>query len=468
MDGSCFGLDMADKRQTICCIGAGYVGGPSMVVLAEHNPDVATIVIDRDQKRVEAWNSDELPLYEPGLAPLVAQYRGKNLAFTCDAAAAIQQSDIIFICVNTPTKGFGNFGQEGYDLGYYEAAARDIAKYSTGPKVIVEKSTVPIRTADMLRKVLTANAVHPDAKFEIVSNPEFLSEGTAIKNLEVPDRVLIGSIETPEGIAAADRLSALYEKWIPKDRILRTNVWSSELTKLAANALLAQRISSVNALAALCEQTGADVTEVARVCGADRRIGPNFLNASVGFGGSCFPKDLCGLVYLCEARGLSEVAEYWRQVLRVNDYTKTRFARRMVTEMFGSVRGKNICVLGFAFKKDTGDYRDTPAADVIRILLEERANVFVYDPKVDPVEITRMFPSVTVERTPYAAAHDTHAIAVVTEWDEFRGLDYERVYASMAKPAFIFDGRNILDHHALGRIGFKVYAIGRSYPQYSV
>jgi len=454
------------KQKTICCIGAGYVGGPTMAVIAKHCPNLRVIVVDRDERRIEAWNSAEMPIFEPGLAEVVLPIRGRNLFFSTDVASAVRDSEIIFLCVNTPTKEYGSYGTTGYDMSSYESAARDVARFAESSKVVVEKSTVPVRTAEMLRKVLYANRRSQDYAFEIVSSPEFLAEGTAIHNLEQPDRMLVGSLDTPEGRAAADAVAEIYRAWVPEERIIKTGLWSSELTKLAANAFLAQRISSINAMSALCEATGADVQQVAQAVGADRRVGPYFLNASVGFGGSCFGKDLAGLVYLCESCGLPEVAEYWRQVLTLNAWQKKRWAKLVVKSMFGTVKNKTVCVLGFAFKKDTGDFRDSAAIDIIQILVEEKAHVFVYDPKVSPVEINRMFPTVTCEKNAYTAAYQAHALVIVTEWDEFKTLDYARIYASMAKPAFIFDGRNILDHHALGRIGFKVHAVGKCYPQY--
>ena len=454
--------------KVVACIGAGYIGGPTMAVLAGHCPDIKFYVVDRDHKRIDAWNSDEMPIFEPGLKEIVLKSRGKNLFFTTDSGLAINEAELIFICVNTPNKEFGTFGKTGFDLTSYEGAARDIAKFSYTSKIVVEKSTVPVRTAEMLRKVLYANRRAEGVEFEVLSNPEFLAEGTAIRNLEDPDRVVIGSLRTPSGYRAARTLAALYGTWLAGERIITTDLFSSELTKLSANAFLAQRISSINALSALAEKTGADVSEIARAIGADHRIGANFLNASVGFGGSCFPKDLLGLAYICESEGLPEVAEYWRQVMKMNTYQKTRFTKMVVSEMFGNVRRKKISLFGFAFKKNTGDWRDTPALDIIRMLLTEQAEVHVYDPKVKPDEIKEVFPAVHVEKDPYEAAKDAAAICVITEWDEFKDYDYKRIYASMMKPAFVFDGRNILDHHALGKIGFKVYAIGKSYPEYRI
>eukprot|EP01105_Mastigella_eilhardi_P006854 TRINITY_DN18366_c0_g1_i1.p2 TRINITY_DN18366_c0_g1~~TRINITY_DN18366_c0_g1_i1.p2 ORF type:complete len:514 (+),score=167.02 TRINITY_DN18366_c0_g1_i1:68-1609(+) len=444
---------------TICCIGAGYVGGPTMAVMAKYCPDVKVLVVDKDQRKIDSWNSPDLPIYEPDLKPIVEAQRNVNLFFSTNVEQSIAEAEIVFLCVNTPNKEYGHTG--GYDLFGYESAARAVAAASTTSKVVVEKSTVPVRTGDVIRKILEANKRSPEIHFEILSNPEFLAEGTAIKNLVYPDRVLIGCMQTPEGHAAEEKLASIYKRWIEDSHIARTNLWSSELTKLAANALLAQRISSINALSCLCEQCGADVQEVSRVCGMDPRIGSHFLNSSVGFGGSCFQKDIQGLIYLCEYYYQPEAAEYWRQVLKMNDHQKDRFARNIVKTLFGNVKNKNICVLGFAFKKDTGDFRDSAALDVIAFLLKEQANVFLYDPKVPYEEINKVFPRVHCEKSPYAAAAQSVAIAVLTEWDEFRTYDYAAIYDKMSKPAFLFDGRNLLNHEELRKIGFNVYSIGK-------
>jgi UDPglucose 6-dehydrogenase len=434
-----------------------------MAVLAKHCPDVRVTVVDLDKRRVDAWNSDELPIYEPGLAGVISETLGRNLFITTDVEAGIRDSDIIFIAVNTSTKAFGHWAGHGYDLSAYEGASRSIARYATSSKIVVEKSTVPVLTAKRIRSVFDANAATPDVKFEVISNPEFLAEGTAIRDLEAPDRVLIGGLQTPSGRRAVEALASLYAHWVPEERILKTGLWSSELSKLACNAMLAQRVSSVNALSAICEKTGADVAEVSHVMGKDSRIGSKFLNASVGFGGSCFGKDLLGLIYLSRSFELDEVADYWEGVLKINTYQKLRFSKLIVQEMFGNVKRKNICVLGYAFKKNTGDTRESPAIDVVRFLTGELANVFVYDPKVKATEIKEEFPSVTVESTAYKAALEAHALVILTEWDEFKTLDYAKIYKNMAKPAFIFDGRNLLDHRALAKIGFRVFCIGKGF-----
>ena len=376
--------------------------------------------------------------------------------------------------VNTPTKKFGVGAGRAADLKYWELAARHISKVANGPKIVVEKSTLPVRTAHSMRRVLNSN--ERGIKFEILSNPEFLAEGTAIDDLQNPDRVLIGGQPSDEGQRAVQMLVDVYANWVPAERILTTNLWSSELSKLTANAFLAQRISSINSISALCETTGADVDEVARAIGMDKRIGPHFLRASVGFGGSCFQKDILNLVYLCESFGLPEVAAYWNGVVEMNEYQKRRFAANMISSMFNTISGKKIAMLGFAFKKNTGDTRETAAVYVAQYLLAERAHVSIYDPKVEHDQIVSDFEwygtmpdgvamdeLVTIEADPYKAAEGAHAVDVMTEWDEFATYDFERMYASMQKPAFVFDGRNILDHEKLRKIGFEVHAIGKNY-----
>ncbi len=450
----------------ICCIGAGYVGGPTMAMIALKAPDIEVRVVDMNSARIAAWNSDQLPIYEPGLDEVVREARGRNLHFSTDVRGAIDDSDIIFVAVNTPTKNYGVGSGRAADLRFIESVARTIAEVATTPKIIVEKSTIPVKTAETIKDILAANA--RGVKFEVLSNPEFLAEGTAIADLHEPDRVLIGGERTPGGEAAVEKLVEVYGRWVPRDRIITTNLWSSELSKLVANAFLAQRISSINSISALCEATGADVDEVAHAIGKDSRIGPKFLKASVGFGGSCFQKDILNLVYLCEHFGLPEVASYWEGVVRMNDWQKRRFATRIVKALFNSVADKKIAVLGFAFKKDTNDTRESAAISVCRDLLAEQAHVTVYDPKVPAEEVRRDMKAVgadlaklTVATDAYEAAKGAHAIAIVTEWDEFKGLDYGRIFESMSKPAFLFDGRNILDLKALRETGFRVFGIGK-------
>nr|CAG4638351.1 EOG090X03RJ [Cyclestheria hislopi] len=457
----------------ICCIGAGYVGGPTCSVIAYKCPDIRVTVVDRSETRIHQWNSPKLPIYEPGLDKIVEECRGRNLFFSTDVNTALKEADLIFISVNTPTKTFGLGKGRAADLKFVESCARLIANVSDTSKIVVEKSTVPVRAAASIVNILKANKKE-GVSYQVLSNPEFLAEGTAIHDLLNPDRVLIGGEKSEEGQQAIAKLSWIYQHWVPVDKILTMNTWSSELSKLAANAFLAQRISSINAISAVCEATGADVSEVARAIGLDSRIGPKFLQASVGFGGSCFQKDILNLVYISECLNLQQVAAYWQQVIDMNEYQKSRFSERIVKAMFNTVTDKRIAVLGFAFKKNTGDTRESPAIYVCKHLLEEGAHLNIYDPKVEDSQIrldllgstdfTDESPYqslINIFSDPYSAAKDTHALVICTEWDEFITLDYQRMYDSMLKPAFVFDGRKILNHSSLVNIGFHVETIGK-------
>jgi UDPglucose 6-dehydrogenase len=459
--------------KNICCIGAGYVGGPTMAVIAQKCPYIKVTIVDINESRINAWNSanfDELPIYEPGLAAVVKEARGRNLFFSTNVEQAIDEAEMIFISVNTPTKTYGEGKGMAADLKYIELCARQIAKVAKTDKIVVEKSTLPVRTASAIKEILTntGNGV----QYQILSNPEFLAEGTAIEDLFNPDRVLIGGDTTLVGQKAIQSLVEVYSNWVPKNKIITTNLWSSELSKLTANAFLAQRVSSINALSELCEKTGADVNEVAQAIGLDSRIGPKFLKASVGFGGSCFQKDILNLVYIAKSYGLNEVADYWEQVIIMNDHQKRRFAKNISTTLYNTVAGKKITFLGWAFKKDTNDTRESAAIFVADDLLNEQANIAVFDPKVNEKQILSdldylgsRLPNenqkqLKVFNNPYEACHQAHAIAVLTEWDEFKSYDWQKIYDQMLKPAFIFDGRNILDRKALEKIGFVYKAIG--------
>ena len=450
---------MTEKR--IACIGAGYVGGPTMAVIAMKCPQYKVTVADISEARIAAWQTDELPIYEPGLLEVVHAARGRNLFFSTDIPGAIREADIVFVSVNTPTKTFGDGAGKAADLQYWERVAREILRVSTSPKIVVEKSTLPVKTAHIMETILNAN--NNGVKFEVISNPEFLAEGTAIRDLLDPDRVLIGSRETPSGLKARQEIVDIYANWVPRERILTSNVWSAELSKLAANAFLAQRISSINSISALCERTEANVKEVARAIGMDARIGPRFLNASVGFGGSCFKKDILNLVYICESYGLQEVARYWQAVLDINEYQEKRFVRAMIRGMFNTIVGKRIALFGFAFKADTSDTRESPAIYVARDLLEEQAHVVVTDPKAlenARKDLAGYAENLEFVEDPYEAARGAHAVAIMTEWDVYRSLDWERIYRSMEKPAFLFDGRDIVDYKHVYDLGFNVYPLG--------
>ncbi|MEP5254136.1 nucleotide sugar dehydrogenase [Winogradskyella rapida] len=458
------------KITKICCIGAGYVGGPTMAVIAKKNPNIKVTIVDINEARIAAWNDEDvsnLPIYEPGLAEIVKETRGKNLFFTTAIDEAIKESEMIFISVNTPTKTYGKGKGMAADLKYVELCARNIAEVATTDKIVVEKSTLPVRTAQAIKSIL--HNTGSDVNFSILSNPEFLAEGTAIEDLLNPDRVLIGG----ESEDAIESLANVYGSWVPQERILRTNVWSSELSKLTANAFLAQRISSINAISELCEHTEANVNEVAKAIGMDSRIGSKFLNASIGFGGSCFQKDILNLVYIARSYGLTEVADYWEQVIILNDHQKRRFSDNLISTLYNTVSGKKIAMLGWAFKKDTNDTRESAAIYVADHLLNEQANIAVYDPKVNEQKVlndlnylnTRSEDEnkdlVTSFNDPYETTKDAHAVAIMTEWDEFKTYDWQKVYDQMKKPAFIFDGRNILDKSEMEAIGFEYSSIGK-------
>ena len=457
----------------ICCIGAGYVGGPTMSVIAKKCPSIQVTVVDINKERIAAWNDedlDQLPIYEPGLKEVVKDTRGVNLFFSTEVDKAIEEADMIFISVNTPTKTFGKGKGQASDLKYVELCARNIARVATSDKIVVEKSTLPVRTAQAIKNILknTGNGVN----FEVLSNPEFLAEGTAIDDLFNADRILIGGDDTPSGQEAKDLLSAVYNQWLPKERILQTNVWSSELSKLVANAFLAQRISSINSISALCEKTDANIAEVSKAIGLDSRIGSKFLNASVGFGGSCFQKDILNLVYIAKSYGLQEVADYWEQVIIMNDYQKRRFADNIINTLYNTVTDKKIVFYGWAFKKDTNDTRESSAIYVADALLDEKAQIVVYDPKVPAEKVyadlnylnTRSDSEnralVSVVNSPIEATKDAHAVAILTEWDQFKDFNWEEIFSNMLKPAFVFDGRRILNKEMLTQIGFKYFRIG--------
>ena len=474
--------------RSICCIGAGYVGGPTMAVIADRCPDVQVTVVDLNQTRIDAWNHSDLsklPVYEPGLDAVVGRARGRNLHFSTAVDEAIAAADMVFISVNTPTKTKGLGAGQASDLRWVEACARQVAKSATGHTIVVEKRTLPVRTAEAVKAILsaaeqTSGAAQPS--FAVLSNPEFLAEGTAIPDLESPDRVLIGG-EHPEAI---DALASVYGQWVPQERILRTNLWSSELSKLTANAFLAQRISSINSVAALCEATGADVREVARAIGTDSRIGPKFLQAGPGFGGSCFQKDILNLVYLCRHFGLPEVANYWESVVQLNSWQQHRIARMVVQKLFGTVTGKRLAILGFAFKADTNDTREAPAICIAKDLLEEGAQLAIHDPKVDPDQIARdlnlpassapdsesgptraalsgegtWWPSVDIA----SALKGADAVLILTEWSHYQELDWSALAPLMRQPAWVFDARSVVTPAEVQAAGLNLWRVGEGQP----
>jgi UDPglucose 6-dehydrogenase len=464
----------------ICCIGAGYVGGPTMTVIAQKCPNIIVTVVDVSKERINAWNDtnlDNLPIFEPGLKDVIKETRGRNLFFSTEIDKNIEDAEMIFIAVNTPTKTYGKGKGMASDLTYVEQSARKIAKISKNSKIIVEKSTLPVRTAESIKTVLKSS--NSKCSFEVLSNPEFLAEGTAVQDLKFPDRVLIGGDKSKTGQEAVQKLVSIYKNWIPDEKIITTNLWSSELSKLVANAFLAQRISSVNSISALCEKTGADIVEVSKAIGMDSRIGSKFLNASIGFGGSCFQKDILNLVYLCRSYGLNTVAEYWEGVIKINDYQKNRFASIIIKSLFNTVNNKKITILGWAFKKDTNDSRESASIYVSSQLILEGSMLMIYDPKVSKEKIisdlkylwesysfsenkiNELLLKVNVLTCPYEASVESHALVFLTEWDEFKILNFNKIYNKMNKPSFIFDGRKILNQEKLISEGFKCFELGK-------
>ncbi len=456
-------MTQSNFKKNILCIGAGYVGGPTMTVIANKCPEYKITIVDISKERIAAWNSDKLPIFEPGLEERVLKVRGKNLFFSTDIDACINQADIIFVSVNTPTKNFGEGAGKAVDLQFIEQTARRIKENSSSNKIVVEKSTLPVRAAETLETILHSG--NNKVQFEILSNPEFMAEGTGIRDMEFPDRVLIGSKETPTGLAARQELIDLYKHWIPEKNLITTNLWSSELSKLVSNAFLAQRISSINSISAICEATEADVTEVSNAVGRDSRIGAKFLNAGPGFGGSCFRKDILNLIYLSEYYQLNEVASFWEQVVTLNDYQMERYVKRILNAMFNTLVDKKLAVFGFAFKPDTGDTRDSPAIYICKRLLEEKACLRITDPHAlenARKDLRGIDSNIEYTIDPYKAAEGVHGIALITDWVEYSQLDYQKIFDEMEKPAFIFDGRNHLNHKALFDIGFNVYSVGKA------
>ena len=459
------------KIKNICCIGAGYVGGPTMSIIAQKNPGIKVNVVDMNANKIEAWNSenlDYLPVYEPGLSKVVKEARGRNLFFSTDVNKHIEQAEMIFISVNTPTKISGEGKGYAADLKYVEACAKQIAEVSKSDKIIVEKSTVPVRTSEKIKEILKSN--NNNINFQILSNPEFLAEGTAMRDLEIPDRVLIGGDNTIEGKKAINSLVEIYSSWVPKKNILTTNLWSSELSKLTANAFLAQRISSINSLSELCEQTGADIEEVSKAIGMDSRIGSSFLKTSVGFGGSCFQKDILNLVYIARSEGLDKVADYWEQVLTINQHQRDRFSKKIIDLIRKENLKSKVLLLGWAFKKDTNDTRESAAIYVTSNLINKNIEIDIYDPKVKQSQVNFDLSNVNADydnslvnyiEEPFLNISEYNIIAIMTEWDEFKDYEWEKIYKKTKKPTYIFDGRNILEIEKIKNIGFNYIGLGR-------
>jgi UDPglucose 6-dehydrogenase len=467
---------ITNKIKKICCIGAGYVGGPTMAVIAAHCSDIEVSVVDINEEKIKGWNNsnlDLLPVFEPGLKEVISRCRNKNLFFTTNIPNSIEEADMVFISVNTPTKEKGLGAGYASDLKWVESSAREVAKYAEGHTIVVEKSTVPVRTSELIKEILKSsskgNKGSRSKSFAVLSSPEFLAEGTAIDDLENPDRVLIGG----DDIDAIEILSKIYQRWIPRSKILLTNVWSSELTKLTANAFLAQRVTSINSIAALCEPTGAHVTEVAEAIGFDSRIGRKFLSPSPGFGGSCFQKDLLNLVYLSKYYGLDEVADYWEQVIKLNNWQKKRISTIIVEKLFGTVSLKKILILGFAFKSNTNDTRESSAILISKELIENGAKLFIHDPQVNPHQIQMELGTKPINgdnyqegswsysEDLYASALDADAIVILTEWEIYKDLDWLRLFQIMRRPSWVFDTRSIVKKEQVQSIGFHFWALGR-------
>ena len=474
---------MNSSIKKICCIGAGFVGGPTMTVMASKCPNLIFHVVDINEKRIEAWNDEDLsklPIFEPGLKEIIKNTRNKNLLFSTNVKEAIESSDIIFISVNTPTKTRGLGAGKSSDLKWVETCAREVAKFSKGHTIVVEKSTLPVRTAEVIQKIL--NSADSDSQndlemksFSVLSNPEFLAEGTAIKDLENPDRVLIGG----EDKSAMSLLSKIYENWVPKEKILFTNIWSSELAKLTSNAFLAQRVSSINSISAICEVTGANIKEVSRAIGKDSRIGSKFLDSGPGFGGSCFKKDILNLVYLAEYFGLKEVARFWEEVVNINNWHQTRIPKIVVQKLFGTISQKKIVILGFAFKANTNDTRESAAIRICKDLIEEGAELIIHDPKVDPLQIEndlelKQFSRIKSKNLNFTNNNigswrfsrelnvfdNAHAVLVLTEWEEYKYIEWDQVVGKMVKPAWIFDARSIINVDLVKKSGINLWCLG--------
>ncbi len=458
----------------ICCVGAGYVGGPTMAVIADFYPEILINVVDINEERINSWNHKDLsklPVFEPGLEDIVKRARNKNLFFSTDVKSGIKNADMVFISVNTPIKKSGVGAGQASDLRWVESCARQIRAFSKGHTIVVEKSTLPVRTAETIKSILESSDNTKDdigiAKtYSVLSNPEFLAEGTAIEDLKNPDRILIGG-EDEKSISI---LVDIYSKWVPKSKILCTNLWSSELSKLMANAFLAQRISSINTVSAICESTGANVVEVSKAIGMDSRIGDQFLNAGPGFGGSCFKKDILNIVYLSRYYGLEEVADFWESVIKINGWQRNRIYKIIVEKLYGNLANKKIAILGFAFKANTNDTRESPAINICNNLLKEGAFLSIHDPKVEPNSILKCFKgligedysqnNIKIEARSIDTVLNADAILILTDWEEYKNLDFQELSKKMRKPAWLFDTRGIVNVDEIKKTDLNFWKIG--------
>lgn len=467
------------KVKNIACIGAGFVGGPTMAVIALKCPEIRVTVLDSNEHKINLWNNtvDKLPVYEPGLAEIIEEVRDKNLFFSTDIKNTIDQAEMIFMAVNTPTKIEGEGKGYAADLSNIEKCAREISKYSNSDKIVIEKSTLPVRTAEKVKQIL--NQSNKKNHFEVLSNPEFLAEGTAINDLFKSDRVIIGGDNTKSGRIAIEKLKKIYQRWIPSNKILITNVWSSELSKLVSNAMLAQRISSINSISSICERTGADIIEISKAVGMDKRIGPEFLKPSIGFGGSCFKKDILNLVYIARTYDLNEVADYWEGVIQINKFQTDRVSDKVEEFLNGDLSKNTISILGWAFKKNTNDSRESASIQVALNTLIKGGSIRIYDPMVSIekiyndintglqnknfsiAKINRLMSKVKAYKGIYNTIKDSNLLIVCTEWDEFKTMDWDEIYQLMNDPKTIIDGRNILNKEDLIKRGFKIYSIGQ-------
>ncbi len=469
--------EVKNEVKNICCLGAGYVGGPSMAIIAEKCLEIKVTVVDLSEERIKKWNDENienLPVYEPGLGEIISKRRNKNLFFSTDIKSAIKSADMIFIAVNTPTKNEGFGAGFASDLTWIESSARQIEEYAEGHTIVIEKSTVPVKTASIIQTLLDSKKnISVNAKnktFTVLSSPEFLAEGSAINDLRFPDRILLGGDDE----FAIKALKDIYKKWIPEEKILVTNLWSSELSKLVANSFLAQRISSINSISALCEVTGAKINEISQSIGSDKRIGNKFLKPGPGFGGSCFQKDILNLVYLCRYYGLDEVANYWEQIINLNNWQRKRISKLIVEKLLNTVNLKKIVILGFSYKPNTNDTRESAAIYICKDLIDNGAKLLIHDPQTTPSQIEKDLcrkQSLNIDEEINGcwthtndinlASFKSDAIVILTEWDAYKNLDWITLTNLMRKPSWIFDTRSIIELHQIEKADVNYWGIGK-------